>query len=780
MSGIAGSLVPLAGLLQTNANDPMPDHEHIRVYYSSVTTSTQMRGLQDDSAKTIKYRIQPRNARGFISRARPEVMRIPHAVVTTDEYRRSAASASRRAQALPETYETVDLCGVITRLAKGIAHFSHWGGLTAAELRGGGNVSVQAVGAQVTPVAANVGAVFITMKGEHQWNRNMAAALVNAVSGEGGTAYTDLLGVDAMGVVQVPNAADAELAVACYHALLHIGGIYKQLNQGPLFALMVVKGMNAMTSLWGHTDEGAYPRTVLRQTNEAPPFGGIYVDNERAYGIPDPGRSLAGFRRLTDAVLIAAGGAVALADPMVLKDGKYYPTILTSDADQVMDDPGEDNAGAAGDARDLQPKWADACRGWAPIYSKALGELFAMPGETGRAASALNMMADAASADVDRHMQFRSVVAFCWVEPTTACPIGDDTYRAYYERHGPLALHNRPSDIPVFDGVQVVREASDAMRTMLQVDFRFARRHGILLHTTMHTQDGMGSMQLMSGVASNFGMVGGNANAMAARINGGDTLDSYMWGRADTNLISPGEFIDLNKSTMISVLNIRFEDRVPTGRPTHTCSPIEYVAGDVRVEASRLYGGEPEAVAAGARPGRRQDRRVKTRCLQALALARQENTVGGIFYDGAHRAVLYDPGELSMSVAARPSRPNDGMAAARQGGAGGVTPAAEVLGRQGAGAHGGNVNGPIVPLTIQHSADRGRRAPRVPVGRGGGGAPRNPGGGGGGGAQPGGGPGGGPQGRPGGGGAGGGGNDGGVPVADGGAPVNPGPQLAAA
>ena len=52
----------------------------------------------------------------------------------------------------------------------------------------------------------------------------------------------------------------------------------------------------------------------------------------------------------------------------------------------------------------------------------------------------------------------------------------------------------------------------------LQVDWRFSRRWGAIVHLQLHALDGLGHMSLMSG----------QSDSMGSRILAGDTINTFL------------------------------------------------------------------------------------------------------------------------------------------------------------------------------------------------------------------------------------------------------------
>ena len=96
----------------------------------------------------------------------------------SEQIQKQVCDMGKKNASMPVTWPRMDLFGIAMRAMMGIAHYSAWGVLTAAKLRGGGVASVQAINALTGSVCANEGAVFVSCKSQMVHNQNMIAAFV--------------------------------------------------------------------------------------------------------------------------------------------------------------------------------------------------------------------------------------------------------------------------------------------------------------------------------------------------------------------------------------------------------------------------------------------------------------------------------------------------------------------------------------------------------------------------------------------------------------------------
>jgi hypothetical protein len=717
-----GASIPLSGLVNHTSNSIYPDKDSVVDYVGIVTTSMKLQGSEETDAKSVVYRVGVRDGPGNISRP-VDIYRINTSMAVSEEVRRAFQEMGRRASALPTTWERVDLYGIVMRLAMGIAYYTIWGRLTTTILRGGGNTAVAAIAAVVGPIAADNGSVFVSTKLVSHARPSIMAALISAVSGEGGTLYTDLLAVNQAGVIQVPDASDAALAQGCHEALRVLSAMFKACGKTAFFGLAVAEGLHKIKSLHGHTDEGAYVREVFRAGEAGLPFGAIALDMIPDNSIPTPQRCVSGFRSVYDGIAVATAGAVALADPMVSFDGKDYPTLLVTDQGDEGD-PGDHNDGDASDAADLTTQWAEHSGAWALLYARALNKLFMGLGGEAEVVRRITAKANKLAGSDSRHLRCKAAVAFFWVEPTTACPIIGPEFPAAVARHGPLATRLVPTVMPALNGSALLVDRSDNTRSSIQVDFRFLRRHGLFVHLTTHSRDGMANISLDTGVADCLAMIGGAGN-VGPRILAGNTLNTYQWGRGHSSLVSGGELISTSASNIITLEHTRLIGG-RRARLNHLPTGLEAVTEDVHVTASSLVGSAP---AAPDRVTNNEVRRSRSRASVSLSMAADFGRTRVVTNAQRMAPSLSDPGPLPQARAGmyvtridQATTRDEGSVKAQNP----VIPASEIVGRVGVGPGGVSViNGVNAPINIENVRERGPKVPRP----GGGGPPINPGGG---------------------------------------------------
>ncbi len=200
-----------------------------------------------------------------------------------------ATARVRRVATMSAKWNRLALCGLIERLAAGIAYHTINDNLTYAKLSGGADTNLVCVGITGQPAAAIEGGVFLSVAVDDDINANTFAAVLAATNGEGATLYTDHVAVDPSNNHVIAPTADGEpLAAGCWKALYRIAQLYEASHAGALFAYAFVRGLHKILSVVSHTDEGGIMRDILRTKRFEVPHGVITLHLNQYNGLPQP------------------------------------------------------------------------------------------------------------------------------------------------------------------------------------------------------------------------------------------------------------------------------------------------------------------------------------------------------------------------------------------------------------------------------------------------------------------------------------------------------------
>jgi len=547
----------LTKVLGNTSNVPCLDRNSHVIYNATMSSSTHINGIPDICRKLIQYHLTPRSDNGNIPSHAADSCALIDCIDVQEFYQKEINAASVKNAALPRSFLTIGLLGIAERLAKACAKFSMYGTLTTSEIRGGNSWNVKSIMAAVDNLSVGPGNVFVTKRMADVRYPGVIPALMAAINGEGSTVYTDLLSLNHNGVVQISVVNGLPLAIWCHEALRLIGAIYRDCDEGPAFAMAITRGVHAMISVNGHSDEGGWVRQVLRRGHYSAPNGAIFVNgcDDPYNGIPTPRGGMQSFRAVYHAIALATAGLSAACDPMVSINGKLFPTTLSLlDGDEEEAHTSLAAKDITDDMRDaMQAKWAEACPRWSVLYAFAVGKLFNITGSTSTASHILDLCASDAVGMVDDHLRHPVVVAYYWIEPTSVVPFLSKYLPATVENCGPLTMEGYCRSVAGFRGVTDVRQFG--FHTVFNLDFRFARRHGYFIHHEQHPKDGTGNMHLYSGEPSLFANVGGTTS-VRDRILDGAAISDFLWGRLHNQIIGIGEFINLNKKLQIGLQHV--------------------------------------------------------------------------------------------------------------------------------------------------------------------------------------------------------------------------------
>nr|CAE9672665.1 coat protein [Mucor hiemalis virus 3] len=577
----------ISGVIATADGKILSSNNEYRRYRSDVTTRSKMRGNSDSSTKSILFEVGRRGAAGVgLSKWVDDVPAGDCSIQVSVMMAADFAGMARKYANFTGDFGVMDLASVVERLAAGIAHYATHGELTDVQLRGGGNVSVVALGASTQPIAASRDKVFLPRCVDHLTSPNTFAAIINAVSGEGGTVVTDVLEVDAhTSQIIVPSVAGVTLAEGCYHALRIIGSNYEQYQAGDVFSYAFARGVHKVVSVVAHTDEGGYFRSVLRAGRFGVPFGGIDTRLRSYSGVPRPvSGTVASFQQLVDSIALGSAGAVAMCDPLVSIEGRLYPSVFS--VQDSLDRAGLATTGVDNDSKVLSARIAESCAPFVGMYVDALNELFCISGVSEVASRHLEMCFSLRAGCVDRHLKFKAVAPFFWIEPTSVVHFGDSKYKALEAGFAQLCEPGRGNALPMFEGVNA-KDIGGGLIGMTCM-WRSARTSGLVCHLNGHRQDGLANFVLRRGDVENFALVGGESVSVMDRMVQNRDLASYLWGRGQSCLPAPAEMLYSGNALSFVVKTGAFDDTNFTYVDTHVPVLDEIMSASVEITCTRL------------------------------------------------------------------------------------------------------------------------------------------------------------------------------------------------
>nr|WHM28125.1 coat protein [Ustilaginoidea virens RNA virus 7] len=580
-----------------------------RKYGAVLSTSTQVNGVTDTSNKRILYEVGLRHKTlvGALAPTPDDVIACNTAYSTRDSTSELFNGLARKFSNFTGNFEAANLVGIVVRVARGLACDSAYPeGVSAGDLLGGRALRVHALGTYFAPVSASAETVFIPRIVDTVMSPDVFSVLCHAVCGEGGIVATDALEVNpATRAPIVPDVDAYAFAPACVDALRILGSNMAMTGQGELFALGVVKGLNDVLSVVGHTDEGGVTRDILRQCATGVPFGGIHAGLPEYTGLPAlatcEGSVVAGY---CDSLLLSAAALVAHCDPGVTYCGSWLPTVLTASRS------GEEYK-QSGETTPAAPWMSKANRGslrrvfepFARTYTAGLAKLFGLASEGGPAAQLLTSGLMGLG-DTNRHLNYPVVAPFFWIEPTSLIP--HDYLGTQVEKEGFAAACTRYAhrEIPLWETATRTGRGGEHASNLL-IRFRGARACGFLTHFWGHAEDGVACVRVRQVDPEGVLLPGPvPLGTVAATVRGGCHLGELLWRRGQSPLPAPSELINLGESIGVQVRHFSLDDEGHVAT-NHCPSDREVVAGSVVATVSGLVGLAPGALTEVPREARR-------------------------------------------------------------------------------------------------------------------------------------------------------------------------------
>lgn len=607
LASTAGTLSMLAHVVSTTGPHPITDDSKYRVYGGGVQTRTTIGGQQSVTNSPVIYRIGRYKSKGskvmngLGSSGVPTAQRF----LLNSAYATELVSLNRKYTNFTGDFRHADYSGMLERLGAALGVYATHGTLTWEELRNGAALNVRALGMYDDPVAATANTVFVPRTASLQDAKGTFCAIVGVANACGSCVATDVVHVDAnTNAPQISVTDGEELAFGCLHATRILLSIMSKSDVGALGAYAFFKGLHQAVTVVGHTDEGGVMRDVLREGSFAPPHGGVYVGNYREFGglpIPMAG-SLASFECLVDGCALMSAAAVAIAAPVTTYKGRTFP--FTSTVKGAVYGDGSHNEGDATDAAYHAKVLALECGEFAVSYAAELGRLLNV-GDGGAADAAAHLQNAfgllSRRVTASRHLAYKVVAPYYWVEPTTLYKSVPNTGAACAAGYGPLVGVGDTGAMNYFERHSVVRSGTD--RSTVVAEYRSARTCGAIMHHQLNPNDGLAAFVPRQAMYDGFVMRGGPDEAIATTMQRSGSLADYVWRRGDAGVPAPAEAMYVGGTIGFSVKHGAFDDNldftptcVKTGAELIACPEVHVTAtAPVRVGLMGV-GDRPRSV----------------------------------------------------------------------------------------------------------------------------------------------------------------------------------------
>ncbi|KAI8582400.1 hypothetical protein K450DRAFT_297773 [Umbelopsis ramanniana AG] len=302
--------------------------------------------------------------------------------------------------------------------------------------------------------------------------------------------------------------------------------------------------------------------------------------------------TLAEYQQLVDSIALATTGATSAADPLVCAGGKLYPSVFS--VQDSIDGAGVETSGCDADAHILANKIAGASGEFSANYSKLLSLIFSISGDSGLAVRHLTMCFSLVPAAADRHLAYKVVAPFYWIEPTGVLQTHDECFPAIKAGFGPITKPGHTIVLPMFEDVSTVDLGGGLAG--VSCTWRSARTAGLLIHLNDHRLDSLANFILRRADVERFVFVGGGSQGVMERMKANSDLASYLWGRGQSCLPAPGELLYTGVALSMVVKLGVFNDTLFTYNNTHTPNAAEMRSGTVAVSCTRAVPMSAAAV----------------------------------------------------------------------------------------------------------------------------------------------------------------------------------------
>lgn len=591
---------PVSGIVVRSKFKPLPSTSRFRRYIGSVQSQVKVAGNIDSGHCTNVYEVGARslNAGEVFGKVSAEY-EVQQPVRTADFQNQQLMTLHKKYSNFSGTFEFMDLSAILFHLGKSLGYFCNTGNLTCDDMRNGAPPLVLPLSRSADPINMSNHSLFIPRDSGCVQSKGAFYALTACASAYGTTVYTDVLAVDGNGSPVMVEPSGANLALACLHAARIVLSMYHDISHGSIAALAFYRGVHSAVSVVAHSDEGGYLRRVMRRGGYVRPYGGIYSPNASTFvGLPVPGGATASvICGVIDGLALLSAAEVAISAPIVCSHGGYFPTVYSGDS--ALDDETEDWDKAA-NSRFLASAIARDSYKFSNMYCKRLAKtlsLATIDDADALAATALQSCFDSLIDVGDRHLEYRSVAPYFWVEPTGLIQ-NEPTTDAQMAGFGVLACPGLPGQMSAFEKPEIIKDWGG------QYSFRYkhrsARTSGWLIHCGYHRQDGLAYIKPAQFTASRFVMNKSKSASLRATHAG---FDKYMWGRGQSKIPHPAESVYVNSIDLVCVaLASSFDEETMQTRIMHTpmvselSEKVTFIASTLREIDDGLSNYESKAV----------------------------------------------------------------------------------------------------------------------------------------------------------------------------------------
>ncbi|AMY26885.1 coat protein [Penicillium digitatum virus 1] len=616
---------PLVGTLADPVGGKIEKNSLFRRYRAGVYMQIPDHGNTTSRARSIFYEIGRSSMSAKVLFARPPAASLPidcSVDINAAEASNFEGTARRYSNFSPQWLK-MDLAGMVERLAKGVAGYSLYQGVDSETLRGGQPLRITALGTLDAPQTASTNSVFIPRTIDTVGNDHVFAVLCAAANGEGASVATDVVRLDGnTNQPIVPAVAGSPFATACVEALRVLGANMEASGAGDIFAYALTRGIHSAVSVVSHTDEGGFMRNLLRADRFRTPYGGINAGLRDYPALPAlASTSDEAVSAWVDAIALKTAAAVGHCDPLVPGDGGWYPTVFSSQTGELLPAGSVGEEPTDADARSIGRQIASDLGRFAPIYMGALTKLFGLHTNSGVASAHFCTVGPRALSQdnsVDRHLKFKTVAPYFWVEPTSLLAVDAFGTLAESEGYGAKVTPGHTASVNCFERFRSMAKGQSANCATVAFKMRTARTSGLVCALAADPA-ALADIKLYQFDTSSVLLPGDQGEVLGTvsdKHRVAAPLSSYLWSRGQSCFPAPAEFTNINGNYGAKVRVVTWDDDFN--------ATLSDLPNDSEMEASQITWrvSTPAGLPSGpTNSGDRHARRARSRAAAALSQA---------------------------------------------------------------------------------------------------------------------------------------------------------------
>lgn len=608
----------IAGAILGAHRGHISGHGVCRKYRSMIQTEMQLNGRTDFSPRTIAYEITRAGAKGDnpLKPYSGSEQIIDLSFSTADVLSTDFSGYARKYSNFAPAWERTDLSGVVERISAGLALYTIDASISSNDLRGGAAADIVALGTLANPVTAAGGHVFVPAIVNTMTVRQAFAVIAAAANGCGSTVVTDIVALDpGSNSPIIPNVSGPQFAIGMVEALRILGANYNESGAGDIFSYAMVRGLNKVLALVGHSDEGGFIRSVLRCGSTNIPYGGVHMGYDVYKGLPSAVSGSGGsVTYIVDSIMIVSGALVAHCDPLIEMNGSKFPTIFSA-ASSALELAGTADVGG-GYAVEHGRSIAAAASQFCKTYCAGLSKAFGLAGTSDTAWKHMDVCFQLAREDRDRHLEHPVVAPFFFVEPSTVIPPGFLGTEAEQHGYASLVSPGKRVEYAAMQGLEWV-DSPNLKVAVAVFNWRSMRTVHLFNHLNGHMDNGLGatSVRQLDPEALICPGTGGDNTPVTDKMDRGLPLSELFWARGQSPLCAPIECANLEGLAMVSFDQFTMDD---SGNLALTHLPRKH-----EFEGAVTYSCVAPSVTSETKMNTftRTESRVRTRAATSLAAA---------------------------------------------------------------------------------------------------------------------------------------------------------------